>query len=50
MKTTTEHIEDALDDRAEEAQAEAEAWRRFAVVSLALNLILAGAAALGYLA
>lgn len=48
MKTTHEHWADDLADRLEDAQAEAEHWRRFAGVSLIINFALAAWGAFGW--
>lgn len=48
MKTTQEHWAEDIRDRLDEAEHEAEAWRRFAVISLAINCILVFVSAVGW--
>lgn len=48
MRTTQEQILDDMADRLEEAEHEAKEWRRFGLVSLAINFVLSAVASVGW--
>lgn len=48
LRTTQEQILDDMADRLEEAEHEAKEWRRFGLVSLAINFVLSAVASVGW--